>query len=73
MRIYIDKDLTGWRPDKGMLKKYGNEIEDRIYNQKDFDKTLVLKTRTRLVALKITEFLKQTNRFDKAIVYLKIG
>jgi len=69
VRIDIDKDLTGWRPDKGMVDKYGNEIEDRIYNQKDFDKTLVLETRSQLVAQKITEFLKQTNRFDKAIVF----
>jgi len=69
VRIDLDKDLTGWRPDKGMLDKYGNEIEDRIYNQKDFDKTLILEKRTQLVAKKITEFLKQTNRFDKTIVF----
>jgi type I restriction enzyme R subunit len=69
VRIDLDKDLTGWRPDKGMLDKYGNEIEDRIYNQRDFDKTLVLEKRTRLVAKKISEFLKQTNRFDKTIVF----
>jgi len=69
VRIDLDKDLAGWRPDKGMLDKYGNEIEDRIYNQKDFDKTLVLEKRTQLVAKKISEFLKQTNRFDKTIVF----
>ena len=69
VRIDLDKDLTGWRPDKGMRDKYGNEIEDRIYNQKDFDKTLVLEKRTQLVAAKISEFLRQTNRFDKTIVF----
>jgi type I restriction enzyme R subunit len=69
VRIDLDRDLTGWRPDKGMIDKYGNEIEDRIYNQKDFDKTLVLEQRTKLVATKVTEFLKNTNRFDKAIVF----
>jgi type I restriction enzyme R subunit len=69
VRIDLDKDLAGWRPDKGMLDKYGNEIEDRIYNQKDFDKTLVLEKRTKLVAQKISEFLRQTNRFDKTIVF----
>lgn len=69
VRIDIDKDLVGWRPVKGMLDKYGNEIDDRIYNQKDFDKTLVLEKRTLLVAKKISEFLKQTNRFDKTIVF----
>ncbi|MEP6878329.1 MAG: type I restriction-modification enzyme R subunit C-terminal domain-containing protein, partial [Nitrosospira sp.] len=61
--------LAGWRPDKGMMDKHGNEIEDRIYNQRDFDKTLVLEKRTELVAKKISEFLKQTNRFDKTIVF----
>ena len=69
VRIDFDKDLAGWRPDKGMLDKHGNEIEDRIYNQKDFDKTLVLEKRTQLVAKKISDFLKLTNRFDKTIVF----
>src|SRR5690554_180907 len=69
VRIDLDKDMTGWRPDKGKKDKYGNEIEDRIYNQKDFDRSLVLEKRTELVARKISEFLKQTNRFDKTIVF----
>ncbi|MGV8995161.1 MAG: EcoAI/FtnUII family type I restriction enzme subunit R [Flavobacterium sp.] len=69
VRIDIDKDVTGWRPDKEMTDKYGNVIEDRIYNQKDFDKTLVLDKRTELVAKKISDFLKQTNRYDKTIVF----
>lgn len=69
VRIDLDKDLTGWRPDKGMVDKHGNEIEDRIYNQRDFDRSLVLEKRTELVAKKISEFLKQTNRFDKTIVF----
>lgn len=69
VRIDLDKDLTGWRPDKGMVDRHGNEIEDRIYNQRDFDKNLVLEKRTHLVAKKISDFLKQTNRFDKTIVF----
>jgi type I restriction enzyme, R subunit len=69
VRIDIDKDLTGWRPDIGMKDKYGNEIEDRIYNQKDYDRSLVLEKRTELVAKKITEYLSLTNRFDKTIVF----
>jgi len=69
VRIDLDKDITGWRPDKGMTDKNGNEIEDRIYNQKDFDRTLVLEKRTQLVAHKISQFLKQTNRYDKTIVF----
>jgi type I restriction enzyme R subunit len=69
IRIDLDRDLSGWRPSAGQQDKYGNVIEDRIYNQKDFDKNLTLEQRTELVAQKITEFLKQTNRFDKTIVF----
>lgn len=69
IRIDLDKDLQGWRPTRGQLDKYGNEIEDRIYNQKDFDRGLVLEKRTQLVARKVTEYLKATSRFDKTIVF----
>lgn len=69
VRIDLDKDLAGWRPEKGKLDKYGKEIEDRIYNQKDFDKSLILERRTELVARKVTEYLKATNRYDKAIIF----
>lgn len=69
VRIDFDKDLTGWRPQEGKVDRYGHEIDDRIYNQKDFDKNLVLDKRTLLVARKITEFLKATGRYDKTIVF----
>jgi len=69
VRIDLDKDLTGWRPEKYKLDKYGKEIEDRIYNQKDFDRDLVLDQRTKLVARKVTEYLNATDRFDKTIVF----
>jgi type I restriction enzyme R subunit len=69
VRVDIDKDLTGYRPEAGKKDKYGKEIEDRIYNQGDFDRELVLEKRTELVAMKITEYLKATNRFDKTIVF----
>jgi type I restriction enzyme, R subunit len=69
VRIDIDKDLQGWRPPVGKHDKYGRLVEDRIYNQRDFDRTLVLEKRTELVACKVTEFLKLTDRFDKAIIF----
>ena len=69
VRIDIDKDLTGWRPSEGKTDKHGEVIEDRIYNQKDFDRTLVIDQRTELVARKVTEFLKGTDRFAKTIVF----
>ena len=69
VRIDIDKDLEGWRPPSGKRDKHGELVEDRIYNQRDFDRTLVLEKRTDLVAAKVSEFLKLTNRYDKAIVF----
>jgi type I restriction enzyme R subunit len=69
VRIGIDKDLEGWRPERGKTDKYGLKIEDREYNDFDFDRNLVLEKRTELVAAKITEFLKGTDRFGKTIVF----
>ncbi|WP_217424635.1 EcoAI/FtnUII family type I restriction enzme subunit R [Nitrogeniibacter mangrovi] len=69
IRIDIDKDLQGWRPSKGQADKQGQVIEDRIYNQKDFDKSLVLESRTELVAQKVTEYLTATDPFAKTIVF----
>lgn len=71
IRIGIDVDLEGWRPENGMLDKKGQELEDRIYNRKDFDRTLVIDERTRLVAQKVTEFLKNTDRYSKTIVFCR--
>lgn len=69
IRIGLDKDLEGYRPEAGKVDKYGYEIEDREYNVKDYDRTLVIDDRTRVVASKITEFLKKTDRFSKTIVF----
>jgi type I restriction enzyme, R subunit len=69
VRIGIDKDLEGWRPEKGKTDKHGQLIEDREYNETDFDRNLILEQRTELVAAKITEFLKAADRFAKTIVF----
>lgn len=69
VRIGLDKDLQGYRPEKGATDKFGFDIEDREYNIKDYDRTLVIEPRTKVVAQKITEFLKKTNRFNKTIVF----
>jgi len=69
IRIDLDKDLFGWRPEKNKTDKYGQTVEDRIYNQTDFDRTLVLEKRAQRVALKVAEFLNATGRFDKTIVF----
>ena len=69
VRIGLDKDLDGWRPEKGKLDKYGREIEDREYTQRDYDRNLILDKRTLAVAARITEFLKATDRYAKTIVF----
>ena len=69
VRIGIDRDLEGWRPEKGKTDKHGQLIEDREYNEVDFDHNLILEKRTELVAAKMTEFLKATDRFAKTIVF----
>jgi type I restriction enzyme R subunit len=70
VKVHIDRDVEGYRPEKGQLDREGEEVEDRIYNIKDFDRTLVLDDRTKLVARKVTEFLKESaDRFQKAIIF----
>lgn len=69
VRIDMDKDLEGWRPPEGKVDENGLEIEDRIYNQKDFDRSLVMNKRTELVARKVSEYLKGTDRYAKTIVF----
>ena len=69
IRIDLDKDIDGWRPNPGQLDKYGQLIEDRHFNQLDMDRSLVLDQRTKIVAWKITEYLKATDRFAKTIVF----
>ncbi|MGE3726893.1 MAG: EcoAI/FtnUII family type I restriction enzme subunit R [Candidatus Sericytochromatia bacterium] len=68
IRLSLDKDL-GWEPEKGQTDKYGEALETRIYNQKDYDRTLVLEQRTALVARKITEWLQITSVYHKTIVF----
>jgi type I restriction enzyme, R subunit len=69
VRIGLDKDLDGWRPEDGQTDKYGQVIEDREYNERDYDRDLILEKRTAVVAAKVTEFLRATNRFAKTIVF----
>lgn len=69
VRIDLDRDLQGWRPTKGMRDDLGREIEDRIYNQKDMDRVLVLDERTRRVAEKIVAYLIGTHPHGKTIVF----
>ena len=69
IRVDLDKDAFGWRPAAGMTDKHGNVIEDRIYTGADMNRKLVLEKRDELVAAKITEYLKATDRYAKTIVF----
>lgn len=69
IRVDLDKDAFGWRPPSGMTDKLGNVIEDRIYTGTDMNRKLVLEKRDEVVAAKITEYLKATDRFAKTIVF----
>ena len=69
VRVDLDKDTFGWRPPEGMTDKLGNVIEDRIYNSTDMNRKLVLERRDEVVAAKITEYLKATDRYAKTIVF----
>lgn len=59
----------GWRPRKGQCDIYGNEIEDRIYTNSDYDYNIIIEDRIQQVAAEITNYLKSTDRMAKTIVF----
>lgn len=68
--ISITTDISdGWRPLKGQRDYYGNEIEDRIYNNTDYDYNIIIADRINQVALEITNYLINTDRMQKTIVF----
>jgi type I restriction enzyme R subunit len=69
IRVTLDKDAEGWRPEDGMIDKFGREVPDEIYNQRDFDRTIVIDERTEIVAKKVTEYLTSTDRYAKTIIF----
>jgi type I restriction enzyme R subunit len=70
VKVHIDRDVQGYRPEKGKLDIFGNEVEDRVYNQKDFDRNLVIDDRTKLIAKKVSDFLRESgDRFQKTIIF----
>ncbi|MEK0448231.1 MAG: hypothetical protein RL088_499 [Verrucomicrobiota bacterium] len=69
VKVTLDIDAEGWRPPHGFKDKDGKAVEDRIYNRTDFDKNIIVEERRQIVAQKITEFLKGSDRFSKTIVF----
>ena len=68
-RVITDTDASGWRPDKGELDRYGREIPDKEYTTPEFERLVALRARTQAIARHLTDFLKQTDRFAKTIVF----
>jgi type I restriction enzyme, R subunit len=70
IRVHLDVDVKGYRPKRDEVDQYGREIEDREYNQKDFDRVLVIDERTKRVARWISDYLKASgDRFQHTIVF----
>ena len=69
IRIATDVDAVGYTPERGKVDKLGQAVEQRQYNTKDFDRTLVLEKRTELVASKVWEYLKAIDPMAKTIVF----
>ena len=70
IRVNLDKDLVGYRPEVGKTDVNGNILDnDETYYQSDFDKKIIIDERTQTVAKRVTEFLKNTDRYNKTIVF----
>jgi len=69
IRVDIDVDAFGWRPQEGQVDDKGEVIDDRIYNDKDFDRTIVIDERTDLVAKTISSYLQRTDPMAKTIIF----
>lgn len=68
-RVITEWDAAGWRPSQGDLDRYGRPIPDEEYQTQDFERVVALKARTEAIAKHLTQFLKNTDRFAKTIVF----
>jgi type I restriction enzyme R subunit len=68
-RVITEWDAAGWRPSQGELDRYGRAIPDEEYQTQDFERVVALKARTEAIAKHLAQFLKNTDRFAKTIVF----
>jgi type I restriction enzyme R subunit len=68
-RIVPSVDAEGWRPTKGQIDRYKQEIPDKLYGTSEFEKIIVLKARTEAVARHLSEYMKNTDRWAKTIIF----
>lgn len=69
IRVVSDVDALGYTPEKGKVDKLGQEVEQRHYNTKDYDRNLILTKRTEFVARRVWEYLEATDPMAKTIVF----
>ena len=69
IRVNLDIDVNGFRPYPGMKDIHGEPLENRVYEQKDFDRTLVIPDRTRSVARRVSDYLREAGRTSKTIIF----
>ena len=69
VRVSLDRDLEGYRPERGKLDEDGYEVEEKEYTMHDFDRTIVIDERTKVVAKRIAEYMKSTDRMARTIVF----
>lgn len=69
IRIDLDRDVDGWQPRRDELDRYGIPIPEGLYTARDFDRTLVIDERTKVVAWRVSEYLRQSGRYQKTIIF----
>lgn len=68
-RVITDYDAAGWRPSRGELDRYGREVPDNEYQTRDFERVVALRARTRAIACHLADFMAETDRMAKTIVF----
>lgn len=68
-RVITDYDAAGWRPSRGELDRYGREVPDNEYQTRDFERVVALRARTRAIARHLADFMAETDRMAKTIVF----
>lgn len=68
-RVVLDVDVHGWTPTPGEVDEFGREIPEGLYTSAEFEKAIRLKARTRAIARRVTDFMKDTDRHAKTIVF----
>lgn len=68
--VELNIDKFGWLPPVGAKDVNGNEIERKTYYQEDFDRKIVSIDRRKMVAQKISDFMKTNDmRYAKTIIF----